>query len=394
MKSGLRYTPALAYFVRGKTFLSMRASSEARFASVTIVTMDFHARRRELLQELARRKVDALLVTHLPNVRYLCGFTGSAAVLLASARPVFFTDGRYSEQSRAEVKGTRISIVKGPAWAAAAAACKRMKRVAVEADYLTVAQLCALQKELGKGIRLVPLSGVVEGLRAVKDADEIALIRAAVERSSSLFRPWIKCLRPGVREAEAAARLEFMARKSGAEAMSFTTIVAGGLRSAMPHGVASQAALPEAGFVVLDYGIVLGGYCSDMTRTVHLGKASPKARELYNAVLEAQLSAISAVCPGVPAAQVDRAARNVLKRAKLARYFTHSTGHGVGLEIHESPRVGANVQAELRPGMVITIEPGAYIPGECGVRIEDMVLVTANGYEVLTPVGKTLLELN
>jgi Xaa-Pro aminopeptidase len=356
--------------------------------------MDFQARQRNLLQMLARRKVDALLVTHLPNVRYLCGFTGSAGVLLASARPVFFTDGRYAEQSRAEVRGARVSIAKGNAWAAAAAACKRIKRLGVEADYLTVSQLRGLQRELGNGVKLLPVSGVVEELRTVKDADEIALIRAAVELSSALFRPWMKYLRPGVREAEAAARLEFMARKSGAEGMSFTTIVAGGLRSAMPHGVASRAALPEAGFVVLDYGIVLGGYCSDMTRTVHLGQASAKARELYDAVLEAQLSAIGAVAPGVPAGDVDQAARKVLKRAKLARYFTHSTGHGVGLEIHEAPRVGANAKAELKPGMVITIEPGAYLPGEYGVRIEDMVLVTASGYEVLTPVGKTLLELS
>ncbi len=176
--------------------------------------------------------------------------------------------------------------------------------------------------------------------------------------------------------------------------MSFETIVASGERSALPHGVASAAKLPAAGFVVLDYGVVLDGYCSDMTRTVHLGKASAEARALYVAVLEAQLAAISVVRPGVTAAEVDRAARQELKRAKLDRFFTHSTGHGVGLEIHELPRLAAGNDAILQPGMVITIEPGVYLPGKCGVRIEDMLLVTERGYEVLTPVSKELIELN
>jgi Xaa-Pro aminopeptidase len=176
--------------------------------------------------------------------------------------------------------------------------------------------------------------------------------------------------------------------------MSFETIVASGARSALPHGVASAAKLPSAGFVVLDYGIVLDGYCSDMTRTVHLAKASVEARALYVAVLEAQLSAISAVRPGATSGEVDQAARQELKHAKLDRFFTHSTGHGVGLEVHEPPRLAAGTDAVLQPGMVITIEPGVYLPGNCGVRIEDMVLVTEHGYEVLTPVSKELIELN
>jgi Xaa-Pro aminopeptidase len=349
-----------------------------------------------LRDELERRKVDALIVTHLPNVRYLCGFTGSAGVLLATARPVFFTDGRYSEQAAAQVKGARIVIAKPGALAAAAAACGRLHlhRVGIESDYLTVSQLSSLQQELGKEVKLVPLSGVVEGIREIKDSEEIELIRNAVELSSRLFRPLLRSLRPGVTESKAAARLEFLARKTGAEGMSFETIIASGSRSALPHGVASDAPLPSEGFVVLDYGIVLGGYCSDMTRTVHLGRAPAKARELYAAVLESQLAGISAVHPGATAGDVDHAARQVLKRAKLDRFFTHSTGHGVGLEIHETPRLAAKNQTVLRPGMVITIEPGAYLPGQCGVRIEDMLLVTDTGYEVLTPVTKGLIELN
>jgi Xaa-Pro aminopeptidase len=358
--------------------------------------MDFLKRQRSLRKELEVRKVDALIVTHLPNVRYLSGFTGSAGVLLVAARSIFFTDGRYAEPAAVQVKGARISIANVGALSAAAAACirLRLRRVAIEAEYLTVAQLRGLQQALGKSVKLIPLSGEVEALRAIKDAEEIALIRNAVEVSSRLFNPLLRALHPGVAETDAAARLEFLARKEGAEGMSFETIVASGSRSALPHGVASAAPLPSEGFVVLDYGIVLGGYCSDMTRTVHLGRAPAKAREFYAAVLDSQLAAISAVHPGVATGEVDQAARRELKRAKLDRYFTHSTGHGVGLEIHEMPRLAAKNQAVLRPGMVVTIEPGAYLPGKYGVRIEDMLLVTETGYEVLTPVSKALIELN
>jgi Xaa-Pro aminopeptidase len=358
--------------------------------------MDFRRRQKNLREELERRKVDALVVTHLPNVRYLCGFTGSAGVLLAAERSVFFTDGRYKAQASGQVEGARVSITKGGALAAAAETCVKLglRRVAIESEHLTVAQLSAFEQALGKGVKVVRLAGAVEELRTLKDADEMELLRNAVKVSSRLFRPLLPSMRSGVAEIAIAAKLEYMARKAGAERMSFETIVASGARSALPHGVASAAKLPSAGFVVLDYGIVLDGYCSDMTRTVHLAKASVEARALYVAVLEAQLSAISAVRPGATSGEVDQAARQELKHAKLDRFFTHSTGHGVGLEVHEPPRLAAGTDAVLQPGMVITIEPGVYLPGNCGVRIEDMVLVTEHGYEVLTPVSKELIELN
>ncbi len=345
---------------------------------------------------LDRQKVDVLVVTHLPNVRYLCGFSGSAGVLLAAPRPLFFTDGRYAEQASVEVVGARVSIAKGGALAAVAATCLKLglKRVAIESEHFTVAQSDAFKQALGKGIKLVGLAGAVEQLRARKDADEIGLLRNAVELSSKLFRPMLRSMRAGVAETTVAAKLEYMARRAGAGGMSFETIVASGARSALAHGVASGAKLPAAGFVVLDYGIVLEGYCSDMTRTVHLGKIPAEARGMYNAVLEAQLAAISTVRPGVTTGEVDQAARRELKRAKLDRFFTHSTGHGVGLEIHELPRLAAGNDAVLQPGMVITVEPGVYLPGKCGVRIEDMLLVTERGYEVLTPVSKTVIELS
>ncbi len=358
--------------------------------------MDFRSRQKNLRELLVRHKVDALVVSHMPNVRYLSGFTGSAGVLLAAGQFVLFTDGRYAEQAAAQVDGVRVSIVKSSALAAAAEACAKSgyKRIAIESDHLTVAQLCAIKESLGKGVKVVLLAGTVEELRTVKDAGEIEFLRNAVKLSSHLFRPLVRSLRPDAVESAIAAKLEYMARRAGAEGMSFETIVASGERSALPHGVASAAKLPSSGFVVLDYGVVLDGYCSDMTRTVHVAKASVETRALYVAVLEAQLAAISAVHPGATAGGVDQAARQELKHAKLDKYFTHSTGHGVGLEIHEFPRLAAGVDTVLLPGMVITIEPGIYLPGKCGIRIEDMLLVTERGYEVLTPVGKELIELN
>jgi Xaa-Pro aminopeptidase len=187
--------------------------------------------------------------------------------------------------------------------------------------------------------------------------------------------------------------LEFAARRAGADGMAFDTIVAAGKRSALPHGRASGQPIPRHGFVVIDSGVVQHGYCSDMTRTVHVGRGSREERRWYDAVLEAQMAGIAAVKPGTTAGEVDHAARHVLRRAKLDRFFTHSTGHGVGLEIHEPPRLGKAQEEQLQPGMVITIEPGVYVPDKGGIRIEDMVVVTETGCQVLTPATKELIEL-
>ena len=208
-----------------------------------------------------------------------------------------------------------------------------------------------------------------------------------------LFDGMLVYLEAGLTEVAVAAELEHAARLAGAEGMSFETIVASGERSALPHGRATMAKLPRRGFVTLDFGVVLGGYCSDMTRTVHLGRALPGEREVYDSVLEAQMAAVSAVAPGVTAGDVDEAARSVLRRDGLEKFFSHSTGHGVGLEIHEGPRVATKQKQVLQQGMVITIEPGVYMPGKFGLRIEDMVLVTATGGEVLTPSVKAWIEL-
>src|ERR1700722_14675330 len=224
----------------------------------------------------------------------------------------------------------------------------------------------------------VAVGPLVARMREVKDADEIAKMRAAARLGCELFDGMLTYLEAGL---------------AGAEGMSFDTIVASGARSALPHGRATAAKLPKRGFVTLDFGVILDGYSSDMTRTVHMGKAMPGERDVYDSVLEAQEAAVAAVAPGVTAGEVDEAARSVLRRVKLDKYFSHSTGHGVGLEIHEGPRLAAKQTQVLEQGMVITIEPGVYMPGRFGLRIEDMVLVTANGGEVLTPSVKAWTEL-
>jgi len=227
----------------------------------------------------------------------------------------------------------------------------------------------------------------------VKDADELQRIRAAVALGAKLFDRALEVLRPGVKETEVAAEMEFAARRGGAEEMSFSTIIASGERSALPHGRASDQPIAAGGFVVCDFGVILSGYCSDQTRTVWVGPVSQEARRAYEAVHDAQQAAIDAVRPGIAVGEVDAAARKVLRKAGLGRYFTHSTGHGVGLEIHESPRVGDGQNEILQPGMVITIEPGVYFPGKWGVRIEDMVAVNAGGCEVMTPTSKDFLAV-
>jgi len=360
--------------------------------------MDHAGRLSRVRSALGENGLDSLLVTHLPNIHYLCGFTGSAAALLMANRgAMLFTDGRYRAQAKEEVKGARIVIAsKSPLvataeWLAMNKERRRSTTVGIEPESITAGMRDRLAGMLKGRARLRSAPPLVERARMVKDAAEILRIRRAVELGAGLFRIACKKIRPGVAEVEAAAAMEYEARRAGAEGMSFPTILASGARSAIVHGRASSARIPRRGFVVCDFGVILAGYCSDRTRTVHLGRPSGEARRLYEAVLEAQQAAIAAVRPGATAAEVDGAARRVLRKRKLARYFTHSTGHGLGLEIHEAPRLAEGQTQKLEPGMVITIEPGAYLPGKWGVRIEDVVVVTPSGCEVLTPTDKELV---
>jgi Xaa-Pro aminopeptidase len=317
--------------------------------------MNYLARQKNLAADLRNSGLDALLVTHLPNVRYLCGFTGTAGVLLVQAgarshKLTFYTDGRYTQQAREEVQDARIFVGKKSAFAEGCDGAQRagLKTLGFEAEQLPYVAYKQLAQTLRGKTRL---------------------------------------------KSQVAGELELQARRAGAEKMSFDTIVAAGARSALPHGRASAQAIPAQGFIILDYGVILAGYCSDMTRTVHAGSVSRAHRRMYEVVREAQLASIAAVHPGAQTGEVDHAGREVLKKAGLDTYFTHSTGHGVGIEVHEPPRLARGQTQKLMPGMVVTIEPGIYIPDEGGVRIEDMVLVTETGHEVLTPTTKDLITL-
>jgi Xaa-Pro aminopeptidase len=367
--------------------------------------MDHAGRLSHLRCALDEDHLDTLLITHLPNIQYLCGFSGSAAALLVTTDGVaLFTDGRYRTQAKNEVAGTGVKIViaqKSPVVAAAEWLSAEKKRnrgnstpsVGIEPESITAGMRARVAAAVKGKARLRSAPRLIERARMIKDADEIRLIRRAVLLGASLFDVACQKIRPGIREVEVAAAMEYEARTAGADGMSFSTILASGPRSAIIHGRASSARIPRRGFVVCDFGVILAAYCSDRTRTVHVGRPSSEARALYDAVLEAQEAAIAAVRPGVTVAEVDEAARKVLRQRKLARFFTHSTGHGLGLEIHEAPRLAAGQSQKLEPGMVITIEPGAYIPGKRGVRIEDVVLVTASGCEVLTPTDKKLVVI-
>jgi Xaa-Pro aminopeptidase len=362
--------------------------------------MDYKGRLRRLQGELESAKLDALLVTHLPNIYYLCGFSGSAGVLLVTAsKSVFITDGRYDEQAHTEVQGSRILISRKSPFLTAAKSAKSIYsrkgrvRLGFEAEHFVVAQRTRLYECLGPQFQLKEAQPLVEKLRIVKDDEEIQRLREAAMVGCGLFDTALKKIGAGVKEVEVAAEMEHSARRAGAQQMSFSTIIASGPRSALPHGRATEARIPASGFVVCDFGVILTGYCSDMTRTVFVGGATSEERQAYEAVRESQAAAVRAVRPGVSVAQVDRAARMSLKKSGLDQFFTHSTGHGVGIEIHEAPRVARGATDVLRPGMVITIEPGVYVPGKFGVRIEDMVVVTEKGCEILTPTGRELTSI-
>jgi Xaa-Pro aminopeptidase len=354
-----------------------------------------------LRRRITRAGHTGLLVTHLPDLRYLCGFTGSSAALAVTSRAAqLFTDGRYATQAAEEVRGAGVGIVTGPPAIAAIEWLRAQPGVgaaAFDPSAITVADLNRWRTSLPARLRKKFLSELaeplVQPLRMIKDADELAIMSEAALAGCHLFEHILGIIRPGLREIDIAAELEYKARQLGAEGMSFETIVASGERSALPHGRATAAVLPRKGFLTLDFGIILNGYSSDMTRTVYLGNPTAKERGVYEAVLEAQEAGVGAVRGGARCEDVDETARSVLRKAGLADAFTHSSGHGVGLEIHEPPRIGTGQKNRLRPGMVVTIEPGVYLAGQFGIRIEDMVAVTKTGGQVLTPAPKALIQL-
>jgi len=338
-------------------------------------------------------KIDALLVSAAPNVRYLSGFTGDNGLLLLTPQSqTLFTDPRFTIQAAEECTCEVSIVTKTPLDHAALQAIrrKRLKRVGFEASRMLYDVHQRITKSLPRGVTLKPIGPVVDRLRMVKSDDEIARIRRSVLTNSEAFERATRSIKAGARESAIAAELEYQMRRLGAEKAAFETIVAVGSRSALPHAQPTSRKLANDELLLIDMGACQDGYMSDMTRVLFCGRPSRRVRNMYNAVLKAQLAAIDAVRPGVTAAHVDRAARRVLDAEGLGKEFVHSTGHGLGLEIHEGPRLGRRDKTKLEAGMAITIEPGAYVRDFGGIRIEDTVLVTKTGCEVLTPTSKEL----
>jgi Xaa-Pro aminopeptidase len=353
-------------------------------------------RRKALLAELKARKLDGLLVTHPANWFYLTGFTGEAgALLVTSGGLTLITDGRFTVQAAGETQGVKIELQQGSLYPSVGGYLKknRLNRVGFDANQLTVGQLASLQKAAGSKWRGTPASGLVERLRKKKDALELDAMRKAAILAGEVLEGVLKLVRPEVRENEIGAEIEYQMKKRGASGSSFETIVASGPRGALPHARPTSKRLRKNELVVLDLGVILGHYCSDMTRTVHLGRASKRVQGWYRSVQDALEAAVAAVKAGVTCGDVDAAAREVLKKNGLEQYFVHSTGHGLGLEVHEEPRVARGQTVRLEAGNVITIEPGIYLEGIGGIRIEDDVVVRPGSSEVLTRVKRDLIEL-
>lgn len=358
--------------------------------------MDHRMRRERLAGRLRELGVDALFVTRLPNVRYLTGFTGSnGQLLLAVDGAVFFTDGRYAERSRVEVPDVEREIyLDGTAPVVPAAQARGVERLGFEAAGVTYRSWEQL-RERAAGIELVPVGPEVERLRRVKDAEEVTLIAAAQEAADAAFERVVLGggLRQGTTERELALELELEMRRAGADEPGFETIVAFGESGAEPHHHPGDRPLTAGDVVTLDFGACREGYRSDMTRTVAFGEPPARLREVHRLVAAAHRAGVGAVREGASTRDVDRTARSVIQDAGLGDAFPHGLGHGVGLEIHEDPFLRREQDDRLAEGMVVTIEPGVYLPGLGGVRIEDMVEVTAEGCRSLPRSTKELVLL-
>jgi Xaa-Pro aminopeptidase len=360
--------------------------------------MDSHQLRRDRLRTgLKKAGATALLVTDFGNVTYLTGFTGDDSyLLLRDDGELVLTDPRYTTQLGEQCPGLELHI-RPPGTSMLQAVVKVLKsakivRLAIEADSMTVGFRDRIAHKLPK-LAFVPVAGAVEKLRQIKDKGEIEQLRKAVWYAEKAFAALRATLRPEQSEKTVADEMEHQVRLFGGRCSSFPTIVAVGDRAALPHAVPTSRRIGEGDFVLVDWGASSGLYNSDLTRVLLTGKISPKFQRVYRVVLQAQSRGIAAIRPGALAHDVDRAARDVIAQAGFGRYFGHGLGHGLGLAVHEAPRLAAKSQIVLRPGMVVTVEPGIYLPGWGGVRIEDDVLVTRGGHELLTSVPKQLEEV-
>jgi Xaa-Pro aminopeptidase len=354
----------------------------------------FATRRKRLRALLRKTQADALLVTNFNNVTYLTGFTGDDSYLFVTPDDAkLITDMRFTTQLAEECPGLALEV--RPLGLSMLKAIikvierSRIERLGIEGASATVLFRESLAKALPK-LAIVVTENMVERLRIVKDKDEIAATRLACQQARRAFDVVRAALTPNMTELDVAAELEYQARRFGAKALSFPAIVAVGPRSALPHATPTRRPLSEGDFTLIDWGANSGLYMSDLTRIAVTGRISPKLRKIYHLVLNAQLAAIDAIRPGLTGEEIDRVARRIIERAGFGKAFGHGLGHGTGLEIHEAPRLAVGQKTKLRLGMIVTVEPGVYVPGWGGVRIEDDVLVTRTGHEVLSDVPKQL----
>jgi len=346
----------------------------------------FHIRRMEAVRRKAEKEgLEALLVTSLQNVRYLTGFSGTAGTVLVTMDGAFFlTDFRYTTQATLEVHSAKV--VESKELLASVQSIlveKKIKKLGFESEKVTYYRAGEMKQKFA-GVELLPVKDMVESVRIIKDEPEMEAFKWLIGILADTFGDALSLIKPGARERDIAVELEYLLRKRGADGPAFDFIVASGPRSAMPHGVASSKTVAAGELVTLDWGAKGRGYHSDNTRTVSVGKVDKELEKIYNLVLEANLAGIQAVKPGVTVKQVDDAARKLITDAGYGEAFGHGTGHGVGLDIHEKPAVSWRDETVVEEGMVFTIEPGIYLPGKGGVRIEDMVAVTKTGCEVLS----------
>lgn len=349
----------------------------------------------KLREALQQQNLDALFVTSPINRRYLSGFTGTSGyVLITPDKAFFLTDFRYMTQASQQVIG--FEIVQHAADVTDTLkellSTQGVKRLGFEGADMVYSTYVKYEADL-KPVEMVPANGLVEQLRIFKDDEELAVMKEAAELADRTFVHMLDVLKPGITELEASLELEFFMRKHGASGTAFDTIVASGERSALPHGVASEKVIEKNDLVTMDFGALYKGYCSDITRTVLVGEANQKQREIYDIVLEAQQYTVEHIRPGMTGREADALARDIIARYGYGEQFGHSTGHGLGMECHEAPRVSKLSDDILLPGMVVTVEPGIYIPGFGGVRIEDDVIMTETGCRRLTESSKEFIAL-
>ncbi|MEQ8790566.1 MAG: Xaa-Pro peptidase family protein [Pirellulaceae bacterium] len=353
-------------------------------------------RRDNLRQLLRENEVEAILVTNFTNVSYLTGFTGDDSYLLVTDQSqALLSDPRYTTQLEQECPGLPLEIRQPGttmgSWTAEVVGRHSLSRLAVEADTMTVGQFQAMQEKLA-GVELKPVSGLVEKLRLIKDDQEVAAIREAARIAERAFDVLRATLRAGQTEREVAHDLEHQIRLFGGSGCSFPPIVAVGPQAALPHARPTDIRIGSSEFVLIDWGARAAQYVSDLTRVLVTGKIPPKLETIYEVVLNAQQQAIAAIRPGAVLQEIDAVARDIITEAGYGPQFGHGLGHGIGLEVHEAPRLAKNQPQTLQTGMVVTVEPGIYLPGWGGVRIEDDVLVTSTGYEVLTSAPKQFAD--